>query len=327
MEGKEPEVKKSNKKDIVYILIILLLLGGGAFIGFQLGKTKKALADCDVANNTLEQEKDELNTILKNTGIIAEADNQALKENLTAMLQEYDMLESANVEMNDSIAAQKVKIQELLAEVEDLNNQKKKDWGKIYKLKKETETLRDIMKGYIHTIDSLNTLNIGLQNTIVEKDKQITNISEDLTNVKDKNEQLSNTVAKGSVLQTTGLTAYAIKIKGGGSQKETSRANRTDMFKACFTVIENKIAKAETKTLYMRILEPSSEELVGESPVFFNMSGKEGKACIARDINYQNQNTDVCIYYELDKEVVEGTYIVEIYCEGHKIGSTSFALK
>ena len=77
----------------------------------------------------------------------------------------------------------------------------------------------------------------------------------------------------------------------------------------------------------MRIIEPSSSELVGESPVLFNMAGKDGNACISRQINYQNQNTDVCIYYELEKEITEGTYLVEIYCEGNKIGSSSFALK
>jgi ElaB/YqjD/DUF883 family membrane-anchored ribosome-binding protein len=323
----EEQPKQSKAKDGIYIVIILLLIGGLAYVGYQMGQTKQELATCSDTSAALSQDKDELNEILKNTGIIADADNQQVKENLTAMLQEYNNIESSNVEMQDSIAAQKQKITDLLAEVETLNNAKKKDWGKIYKLKKESETLREIMKGYIHTIDSLNTLNIGLKNTIVKKDEEIDGINKNLTSVKDKNKELQNTVAAGSILQTTGLTAYAIKVKNSGSQVETSRSNRADQLKACFTVIENKIATAEAKTLYMRIIEPSSSELVGEKPVVFNMGGKDGNACISRQINYQNQNTDVCIYYELEKEITEGTYIVEIYCEGNKIGSTSFALK
>lgn len=325
MEEQQP--KQSKTKDGIYIVIILLLIGGLAYVGYQMGQTKKMLESCNDTSAALSADKDELNDILKNTGIIADADNQQVKENLTAMLQEYNNIESSNVEMQDSIAAQKQKITDLLTEVENLNNAKKKDWGKIYKLKKETETLREIMKGYIHTIDSLNTLNIGLKNTIVKKDEEIEGINKNLNSVQDKNKQLENTVAAGSILQTTGMTSYAIKIRNSGSQVETSRANRADQIKACFTVIENKIAKAEAKTLYMRIIEPSSGELVGENPVVFNMGGKDGNACISRQINYQNQNTDVCIYYELEKEIMEGTYIVEIYCEGNKIGSTSFALK
>lgn len=322
-----PEKKKSGAKDAVYIIIILLLMGAGGYLGYQMGQLKKDLADCGNHNKTLQFEKDELNDILKNTGIIAEADNQNLKENLTAMLQEYDNLESTNVEMNDSIAAQKAKIQELLLEVESLENEKKKDWGKIYKLKKETETLREIMKGYIHTIDSLNTLNINLQNTIVEKDQHIQEINQDLTNVKDQNNQLEQTVAKGSILQTTNMSALAIKVKSSGAQKETSYANKADQFKSCFTVIENKIAKPGTKTLYMRIITPDAKELAGSNPVYFDMEGKEGIACISRQINYQNQNTDVCIYYELEEDAIKGTYIVEVYCEGFFLGKTSFALK
>lgn len=329
MENKPVQVpsKKSSTKDAIYIIIILLLLGAGGYLGYQMGQLKKDLADCGNHTKALEFEKDELNEILKNTGIIQEADNQELKENLMSMLQEYDQLESNNVELNDSIAAQKAKIESLLAEVDDLNNQKKKDWGKIYKLKKETETLREIMKGYIHTIDSLNTLNINLQNTIVEKDQHIQEINTNLSNVKDQNDQLEQTVAKGSILQTTNISALAIKIKSSGAQKETSDANKADQFKSCFTVIENKIAKAGTKTLYMRIVTPDAKELAGSNPVYFDMGGKEGVACIARQINYQNQNTDVCIYYELEEPAVEGTYNVEIYCEGHQIGKTSFALK
>ncbi|MCB9189086.1 MAG: hypothetical protein H6599_07365 [Flavobacteriales bacterium] len=322
-----PAKKKSSAKDAIYIVIILLLLGAGGYLGYTMGQLKKDIAACGKEKDGLQKDKDELNDILKNTGIIEDGANQELKENLLAMLQEYDNLESTNVDLNDSIAAQKNKINDLLVQLEEAQNQKKKDWGKIYKLTKEAETLREIMKGYIHTIDSLNTLNINLQNTIVQKDQHIEQINQDLTNVKDQNDQLEETVAKGSILQTTAISALAIKVKGSGAQKETNSASKSDQFKACFTVIENKIAKAGTKTLYMRIVTPDAKELSGSNPVHFNMGGKDGVACISRQINYQNQNTDVCIYYELEEEAIEGTYIVEIYCEGHQIGKTSFALK
>lgn len=330
MENKPTEIpkkKSSSVKDAIYIIIILIALGATGYLGYEMGQVKKQLDECGNVSEQLQKDKDDLNEILKNTGLIADADNQELKENLTAMLQQYDDLENLNVEMNDSIATQKAKIQELLLQVEDLEGQQKKDWGKIYKLKKEAETLREIMKGYIHTIDSLNTLNINLQNTIVEKDNHIEEINKDLSNVKDQKSQLEETVATGSILQTVNISALAIKVKSNGAQKETTNADKADQFKACFTVMENKIAQSGTKTLYMRIVTPDAKELAGSSPVYFNMGGKEGTACIARQINYQNQNTDVCIYYELEEEAIEGTYSVEIYCEGHQIGKTSFALK
>ena len=165
----EEQPKKSNVKDAIYILIILLLIGGVAFFGYQKGQTEKLLKECGTLSEGLSKDKDELNEILKNTGLIADAENNQVKENLMAMLQEYDKIESSNEDMQDSIANQKQKISDLLLELDNLNAQKKKDYGKIYKLQKESETLREIMKGYIHTIDSLNTLNIGLKNTIVKR--------------------------------------------------------------------------------------------------------------------------------------------------------------
>jgi chromosome segregation ATPase len=319
--------EKKSSRDGIYIAIILLLLGAAGYLGYAFGNLKKDLANCSQVNEALENEKAELNQILMNSGIVAEADLNDVKTNLLSMLEEYDKIEVKNEEMQQEIDAKKAEIENLLFEVETLSQQKVKDAKSIYKLKKENETLRTIMKGYIHTIDSLNTLNINLKSTINEKDKQIGNITDDLNKVQNKAQNLEATVKLGSALQTTNMTATAIKIKSNGAQTETNRTNRSDQFKVCFTIIENKIAKAENKTLYMRVIKPNAEELYGPSPVLFQMDKTQGKACISRTVNYQNENVDVCIYYPLESEPEPGTYIVEVYCEGHKIGKTSFALK
>jgi len=325
------EEQKSTKKDAIYITIIILLLAGVGYFGYQTGNVKKDLSTCSKDNKQLIQEKEELNTILLNSGIIDGSDDAILKANLVSLLAEYDNVEASNQEMQDSIDVQKSKVQGLLAQVDSLNNlsaeEKKKAAGKIYKLKKEASTLREIMKGYIQTIDSLNTLNINLQNTIVDKDNQISTISNDLSNAHTETDKWKNTAELGSVLQSAGLLAEALKIKNSGTQKVTTRANRTDQIRACFTIIGNKIAKAENKTLYMRILQPNGKEMVGEKPIVFSMGETDGNACIGRKVNYQNTNMDVCIYYELENEIEAGTYIVEIYCEGSRIGKTTFALK
>ena len=326
MEKKENAEQK--KGAAVYIIIILLLLLVGGWLGLEIrdGRKQNAAFAQSVAN--LQTEKDYLNDILKKSGIIEESDDETLKDNLTAILMEYDSLTFDNDQMLDSINQQKAHIQGLLDEVETLQNQKKRDWGKIYKLKKETETLREIMKGYIHTIDSLNTENTGLKNTIKDKDNQITDIKTDRDNIKNKNDLLNQTVALGSVLQTSGITANAIRIKSSGKQVETTRASRTSMIKSCFTVLENKIATPENKEIYMRIISPAGTELTNSEVVRFSMEGgREGIASVKRKVNYQNKNMDLCIYYEVETALEVGSYIVEIYAEGYQIGKSSFALK
>ena len=326
MEQKERT--DSKKGGAAYIIIILLLLLVGGWLGLEIRDGRKQNAACSQSVTNLQAEKDELNNVLQKSGIIGAFDNASLEKNLIAILNEYDSLEFDNEEMLDSVNRQKAHIQGLLDEVESLKSQKKRDWGKIYKLKKETETLREIMKGYIHTIDALNTENSGLKNTIKDKDSQITNIKSDRDNIKDKNDLLNQTVALGSVLQTAGITANAIRIKTSGKQVETTRALRATMIKSCFTILENKISTPENKDIYMRIISPSGTELTNSEVVHFQMDGgRDGIASVKRKVNYQNKNMDLCIYYEFESELELGTYIIEIYAEGYQIGKTSFALK
>lgn len=321
------EIKKRNKKDGIYIVIIVLLLAGIGYLSYALGEVKKRNLTHKSSISALLKEKEDLNTILKNSGIIEESDDEALRNNLVNLLDQYDNIEIENQEMKDSVDSQKARISGLLEEVDGLKNKQKRDWGKIYKLKKETETLRGIMKGYIHTIDSLNTLNGNLKNTIVIKDNEISTVSSERDMAQSELNKTKNIVALGSVLQTGGVTSTAIIVKNSGKQVETTRAKRTNMIKSCFTIIENKIAKAGNKDIIMTVIDPNGKVLKNSTSFNFDVKGTSKSGSVKRQINYQNQNVDLCIYFEVEGDIVSGTYTTEIYAEGSKIGKTTFALK
>lgn len=321
------QTKKSSKKDGIYIVIIILLLATIGYLSFALGEVKKKNTTQESSISALLQEKEDLNTILRNSGVIEESDDEALRNNLVNLLDQYDNIEIENQEMQDSITSQKAKITTLLEEVDGLKNKSKRDWGKIYKLKKETETLRGIMKGYIHTIDSLNTLNGNLQKTIIIKDDKISAVSTERDLVKTELDKTKNIVALGSVLQTGGVTSTAIIVRNSGKQVETTRAKRTNMIKSCFTIIENKIASAGNKDIIMTVIDPNGKVLKNSSSFEFTADGSSKSGSVKRQINYQNENVDLCIYFEVEGEIEEGTYTTQIFAEGSKIGSTTFALK
>lgn len=321
------QTKNSSKKDGIYILVIVLLLVAIGYLGYALGEANKKNTTQESSISALLKEKDDLNTILKNSGIIEDSDDEELRNNLVNLLDQYDNIEIENQEMQDSINSQRAKITTLLEEVDGLKNKQKRDWGQIYKLKKETETLRGIMKGYIHTIDSLNTLNGNLQKTIIIKDDKINAVSTERDNVKSELDKTKGIVALGSVLQTGGVTSTAIIVKNNGKQVETTRAKRTNMIKSCFTIIENKIASAGNKDIIMVVTDPSGKVLKNSSSFEFTANGESKSGSVKRQINYQNENVDLCIYFEVEGEIEEGTYTTQIYTEGAKIGSTTFALK
>ena len=184
------------------------------------------------------------------------------------------------------------------------------------------------MKWYVHTIDSLNTQNIALRNDLTVKGQQLTDVTSERDKALSENEELSNKVTIGSKLQATSIFSTAFKLKASGKQVETSRASRANMLKACFTINENKIAKAGNKRVYLRVVSPEGTVLVNKSSeTLKDATGKEVQASSHRDINYQNATTDMCIFFENEGTFVEGEYIIELYSEQAKIGVTSFALK
>jgi chromosome segregation ATPase len=320
--------EQAKKRNLFYMLVIFALLVIVGYLAIQINSANKKNHDFGQKINLLNSEKNELNSILESSGIINEQDNKNLRTNLQNLLSTYDTLKFDNEKIKDSIENQKLVINNLMLEAEQLENQKKKDWGRIYKLKKETETLRSIMKGYIQTIDSLNTENINLTNSLNKTNKELSQVQSENKNIKDENQELQQTIALGSILQTTNFIAQAIRVKGNGKQTETSRASRTNMLKGCFTILENKISSAGNKYIYLRVLNPNGKVLSQNKKEVISLENSEEIEISAkREINYQNENTDVCIYYEVENAIAPGNYEVEIYADNNKIGITSFALK
>lgn len=316
------EEKKS--RDPLYItIIVLLLIAAGSF---ALGWYNKGnlLAEREKEKALMQADLDTLKNLLEKNGMV-DLMGEDLKDNLEFMLDSYAELKTSNDTLNTRISEQKQKIETLLEEAK----RHKGDAYAIMKLKKEAETLRKIMKSYIHTIDSLNTANQGLVAEIKTKDKVINDVTTERDDAINKSKNLEDKVAKGSVLQTSGLSAKALRIRSGGKQVETSKAGRTDMIKACMTIMENRIARAGNKDIYMVVITPGGSIISDNPSLTVNTEDGSQPFSLKREIDYQNANVDLCMYAEI-KEGVEleaGTYIVKLYCEKAMIGKTTFTLK
>lgn len=317
--------KEGKKRDGIYIIIIVLLLLVAGYLGYVLSERNQEVNECSNQRTELENELGTLNEMMYDQGLDVGDD---VKTNLQNMLSMYDKMESDNSDMNDSIQAQKDKIQNLIVELEDAKGDKKHYMSKVYKLQKETETLRSIMKDYIRTIDSLNTANGVLTENLNETLADLDAMTESRDTYQNTAEELSEKVNKGSKLTAFGFLSEGIKEKGSGSYKETTRASRCTHIRSCFTVGENSIATAGDKTIYMRIITPGGSVLNSSNSNTLKTEG--GQSLLYSDkktINYQNKAVDLCIFHKLSGEIDAGNYIAEMYCDGVKIGSDTFVLK
>ena len=109
-------------------------------------------------------------------------------------------------------------------------------------------------------------------------------------------------------------------------------AKRTNKIDACFTILENKIAKSGSKTVYLRILEPGGKVIGNrsEGSSSFKLTGTNEDVLytMSKTVDYTNDKQDVCIIWEeADRTYAPGSYMVEVYIEGSLSGVSSLTLR
>lgn len=305
MEEQHKE-EKNKKAGLLWILISLLAITNAVTFWMYWQEKNKA------ANEIVIKEQ-----------IIVEREN--VKGELLQLQQDYENLQTNDKGLKAEIEAKKAEIAQLLIDAE----KHKGDAYIISKLKKETETLRQIMRGYVRTIDSLGTLN---KNLIVEKNNVLKELSTEKGKITDLNKEkddLKATIQKGSILSCFNVFAKGVKLKSGGKKEsETSKASRVNKIKVSFTLGENKIAKAGEKTVYVRIVTPDGKELAKNYDDNYKFSFEKSSGYFAgkETLNYANTEISGVTYCEGQGDFVPGNYIIEITCDGVIIGSTNLKL-
>jgi hypothetical protein len=286
-----------------YIIVIILLLMVCGYLGYKLSQKQEVIVQQVEAIEEVTDERD------------------ALEMDLQALMMSYDTLKTDNSMLQAEIDAQKMEIEDLLKKVKNKN-------FSISKLKKEADTLRDIMKGYVATIDSLNTLNQSLMAENADMKQTVQNVSSENEELSKRQQNMEKIIATGQVLQAINVSSAAVSLRSSGKQVDTERASRAEMIKTCFTVIENKIAKGGNKNLYLRIIDPNGKVLPAkEGSSTGTFDGESGNYSIKREIDYTNSETDVCIFYTVQGELSKGDYKVFLYEDGNRIAASDFSLK
>lgn len=255
--------------------------------------------------------------------VTSERDN--LQADLEALKKDYEMLQTNDNLMQSEIEEKKERIEELMKEAAKHKNDK----YIIAKLREETETLRNIMKGFVRTIDSLNTLNINLVEEKKTLHKQIKTEQQKQDVLKKEKEDLQTTIAKGSILTCFNVKAKAVQMKRGGKKElVTGKAKKAEKIKVEFTLGENKIAKAGEKTVYIRIMTPDGKEMAKsyDDSYRFTFDKNIGYYAGKETLNYANVEITGVTYCEGQAPLVAGDYIIEITCDGVVIGNTTLKL-
>jgi len=242
-------------------------------------------------------------------------EKDSLANELRLMVHGYDTLKTDNDTLMANLQRERERIVQLLS-INASNVQLLK------KYRAEIGTMRDIMKGYIVQIDSLNTLNQQLMAENIGFKQQITEVQNTNVELTKAKEELTSKVTVASVIQAKDINAVTLNKK----RKETTRIANIDKLRICFTLRENPLATAGEKEVFMRIIRPDSLVITTSPDNLFDFNGDKLVYSASRLVDYMNQDIEMCIFLDNTGDFIEGTYSVELYLENNIIGRTTFAM-
>ena len=288
---------------IILSISIVLILALGGFIYFQFSKISEA-----------ENQLNELTQVM-------EFEKQQSIEEYEKLAMEYEefYIETSNDSLLKLFDEEKQKVQQLLQELKTV---KATNARRIKELQKELGTVRGVLKSYIYKVDSLNTVNDNLKKENVKVKKQIQEANEVARLLEEKTNELDAKINLASILEASEIQIKTLNKKG----KVTRSLKKITNIEICFQVLRNITAERGYKTIYIRIADANGEVLtVSENT--FEFEGKELVYSAKKEIEYNGENTPVCMYYKIIDPLQTGSYSIAIFADGNLIGTTGFVLK
>ena len=241
----------------------------------------------------------------------------ALRDDLDDLIDEHDLLRNEYSELNDQLFQKDSIIRAYAADIKKLLRSE----GQLKEAKRKIVRLKEISRKYITAIDSLLTLNANLafENDSVKKANRII-VSRNKT-LEQKNQQLANRVSTASILKAVDLDVEGLYYRASGREVSTTRANKIQNFRICFTILENKVTEAGTKELFVRILAPDGSVLnVANQIQEIELTDTTLQYSFAHPFEYNNQNFSDCVLWTRGNVLSAGDYRFEFIVENEVIG-------
>jgi peptidoglycan hydrolase CwlO-like protein len=299
-------VKKNNS--IIYWVIILVLIAAVIFLF--------------VSKNNQQQANDDLLKQRQQTIDSVKTDRATLQTDFDAASAKIDQLVSQNAKMDSALQGDKAEIASMQGRIKTILANKNATQAELKQAREMISGLTDKTK--------------ALEARIAELEKQ----NADLTG---QNKQLSQTVDStvkqntalktiGSVLHASNIRMEPIHDKKNGKEKETMKHRKVNDMRIKFDIDENRIAESGTKQLYLRLIAPDNtimSSTANGSGMMTSSTGDQLSFSIEKDVALtQNMPVnDVVVDWHPDGEFKKGTYTIEIFNGGYKIGSGKVTLK
>ena len=207
--------------------------------------------------------------------------------------------------------------------LEELRTVKSSNASEIRRLKKELSTLRTVMINYVNQIDSLNKITVQQRQQIDDVTRKYNAASRQVNTLSEEKKSLNKKVALAAQHDVTNIR---IEPQNRRSRR-AKKAKDVTKFNIDFTIVKNITAETGERTLYINIYKPNNEVLCQNAANTFNYENRTLPYSIRKYVEYNGEEQEVTVYWNVDEYLSDGTYRVDIFAEGTLIGSQSFNLE
>lgn len=284
----------------------LLFIAGGILLLLLIGVTVLLISE-KKTNSELLQE--------------FELEKEDLENQYTDFAKQYDELKLtvSNDSLSVLLEQEQLKTQRLL---EELRTVKSNNATEIRRLKKELATLRKVMIGYINQIDSLSKLNARQKEVIADVTRKYNDASRQISSLSEEKNTLNKKVSLAAQLDATNIHIQPVNKRG----KTAKKVKDVVKFKINFTIVKNITAETGERTLYIRITKPDNDVLTKNASNTFPYENRNLAYSIKKYIEYNGEEQNVTVYWDVEEYLYAGAYRVDIFAEGTLIGSQSLQL-
>lgn len=282
----------------------LLLLGGAILLA-------TAMVGCKSdAEKQLEQKERELQDLRE----LAEVSRREMENEYAQFAAQYDEMKRG---VRDDSLLQRLNTEQHRADslLQELRKLKTNSASEILRLKRELETVRAVLRDYVRQVDSLQRLNAALMGERDSARAEAERTRQVNTTIREKNEQLTEQVNIAAQLNATNVLLHPLKKNG----KNARRSKDIARFSLSFTIARNVTAEAGNRMVYVRLLKPNGETVIGDGT--FHYQDRDIDYSAARSVEYNGEETHVVLYIDMENETkIAGDYSAHIFADGQMIG-------
>lgn len=245
-------------------------------------------------------------------------EKNALRDDLDDLIDEHEFLKDEHSELNEQLFEKDSLINAYADDIKKLLRSE----NQLNEAKRKITRLKEISRKYISAIDSLLTMNATLviENDSVKKANSI--ISSRNKKLEKTNQQLVDRVSVASVLKAENIDVEGLYYRASGREVASSRANKIQNFRICFSISENKVAEAGVKELFIRIIAPDGTVLnVANQIQELALPDTILQYSFSYSFAYENQYITDCILWTRGNVLSAGDYRFELIVDNELIGA------